>query len=222
MTDTSTVDPYALSSGLIDDFDGTVSEAYFGTDAAYNNGDTVLLVLELSTDDPDHPQETVKLSTGTGWTIEGQGASIVSESGKARSFNKNSRVGQVIAAALNIGAGDAMRAKGTPMEASTWAGLSFHWNRVELVGFNGETKEALLPTAFLGDEGGTQTTTTAAAAPATGEVDAATRAKLIMLAKSSADHGAFVDAALVMDGIAANAAAVDLIVDEAFFTSAKG
>jgi len=38
-----TYDAYELSSGLIDDFDGTITEAYFGTDAAYNDGDTVLL-----------------------------------------------------------------------------------------------------------------------------------------------------------------------------------
>lgn len=207
-------DPYALSTGLIDDFDGTITEAYFGTDAAYNDGDTILLILEISTDDPDRPSITEKLSTGTGWVIENSGANIVSENGKPRKFNQNSRVGMVLAAALAAGAGDIMRGKGTPMDAATWTGLAFHWDRVKIKGFNGEEKEVLLPTSVLGEVG-------SSSAPASTGVDPATRAKLTVLAKKSADYGTFVEAALEMDGIAANSDAVDLVVDEAFFAAAN-
>ena len=37
-------------------------------------------------------------------------------------------------AALRAGAGDAMRSKGIPMEAATWQGLTFYWERVEIKG----------------------------------------------------------------------------------------
>jgi len=213
-----TYDAYELSSGLIDDFDGTITEAYFGTDAAYNDGDTVLLILEISTDDPDRPSITEKLSTGTGWVIENQGANLVSENGKPRKFNKNSRVGLVLAAALQAGAGDIMRSKGSPMDAATWTGLGFHWDRKSIEGFNGEKKDVLLPTAVLGDSA----TTSSAPVVASGGVDAGTRAKLTVLAKKSDSYDAFVEAALEMDGVAANSDAVDLVVDEAFYAAANG
>lgn len=220
MTDT-THDPYSLSSGLIDDFDGTVTEAYFSTDAAYNDGGTVLLILELATDDLDRPTETLKLSTGTGWAIEDQGRRIVSESGKPRSFNKSSIVGGFLGAALGCGAGDVMRAKGNPMEAATWQGLSFHLNRVMVKGYDGTEKERLLPTAFIG--GGAVPASTNTTTPAsTGEVSAATKGKLTALVRSTADRDAFMDSAFNTPEFANDQAAIELILDEGFYAEAKG
>jgi hypothetical protein len=211
MTDTTT-DPYALSSGLIDDFDGEITEAYFGTDANYNSGDSVLLILELKTNVEDKPSETLKLSCGSGWAIENGGRNIVKEQGKAQ-FNKNSRVGLVLGAAIQAGALDVMKAKGSPLEAATWQGLAFHWERVDVKGFDGETKQVLLPTRFLGG---------ATAAKEEPALSPALQAKLLVLAKNSADFGAFVDAALEVDGVTGSAEAIALVTDEGFFNSAKG
>lgn len=211
-------DPYALSSGLLDDFDGAITEAYFGTDAAYNNGDTVLLILELATDDADKPQETLKLSTGTGWVIENNGKNIVSENGKPRAFNKNSRIGMVLAAALTSGAAETMRGRGTPMEAATWQGLSFHWNRTNITGFDGESREVLLPTKFNGEGN----TTTASGSSTTTGLSDALRAQLTAAAAKAADHSEFIDAAFNIDGVMGNTEATELVVDPAFFNSVKG
>lgn len=222
MTTATEYDPYSLSSGLIDDFDATISEAYFGYDEKYNDGSTVLLILECTTDDLDRPTETLKLSTGTGWVIENQGRNIVSENGKPRSFNKNSVVGGFLASALNVGAGELMRSKGTPMEAATWRGLSFHFNRVMVAGFDGSEKERLLPTAFIGGGAVPASTNTAAPTASTAEVSAATRGKLTALVRSTADRDAFMDSAFNTPEFANDQAAIELILDEGFYAEARG
>lgn len=216
-------DAYSLSSGLLDDFDGTVSEAWFATDAAYNDGSTVLLILDLATDDPDRPQETLKLSTGTGWVIEDSGRRIVAESGKNRSFNKSSVIGGFLQAALEAGAGETMRARGIPMEAATWQGLKFHFNRVDVVGFDGEKKERLLPTGFLGADGGAVAGGAAPAAQGSSdEVSPALRAQLTVAAKKAEDQSAFIDAAFQIDGVVDSAAAVALVTSDEFYNQARG
>lgn len=221
---TTTYDPYALSSGLLDDFTGEITEAYFGTDAAYNSGDTVLLILELATDNPDTPTITEKLSCGTGWVIENQGASVASENGRNRNFNKNSRVGLFLAHAAEAGALDTLRGRGTPMEAKTFQGLTFHWNRKPITGYDGQVKDVLLPSEFLHDGKAAVSSNGNGngSAPAESGVSAALLAKLKAAAKKAADHSEFIDAGFAIDGVTGNAEAEALVVDEAFYTEHHG
>lgn len=218
MSTATEYDPYAVSSGLADDFDAYISGSIYGTDAAYNGGDTVLLILDLDTDDADWPQVTEKLSTGTGWEIVDGGMTIKSENGKDRNFNKNSRAGMFLTAALAAGAGDELRKRGTPFQAATFEGLGFHWNRVKVKGFDGEEKEILTPTKFLGVKGGAAASTPAANSGG----DVKTKALLKAAAKKADTHAEFIDAAFAIDGVVGNAELEALVIDEAQYVELKG
>ncbi len=218
MTDTA-VDPYGLSTGLLSDFSGRITEAYFGYSTGnYTDADgnpVIVLTLEIDTDNPDKPHITENFSVGANWAIEDGGKKLVRERGKNQ-FSDTSRAGELLAYALKSGAGDVMKKKGIPMEAATWQGLSFYWERVDITGRDGTVKQRLLPTKF---EGGVDTSTASGpAATPTSNVDGATLAKLIGIAQTSADHDTFLDRAFTeIDSLGSNQAAVELVASGTFF-----
>lgn len=210
-------DAYSLSSGLPSDFDFNITEAAFVTDSRYNDGNTVLLKLEGTTDHPDAATYDMLLSCGTGWEIVGRGEAIQSENGKARNFNKNSGMGLFLDRAIKAGALDTLRKRGVPQTAATWAGLGFHMDLEEIDRGDYGKKDVLLPTAFLGEGGaaapagkGTPTTDDAG-------VPKAVIAKLKSAAKKAADYAEFVDAAFAIDEVNANPEAAALAADEEFY-----
>jgi hypothetical protein len=224
MTDTSVEhDPYALSTGLPDDFSGTITEAYFAADTGFTQDGSAVTVLQLSvaTGLPDNPVETLKVSCGSGWEIEDQGGRVVRVGTEKQQFNQSSNMGILIAHAIKAGALDTMRSRGVPQEAKTWEGLTFHWNRLTLPGRDGtESKPKLLPTKFLGVNGGTSTPAPAAAADSA--VSPLILAKLKKAARDSASYDEFMVAGFEIEGIDDNQAAIDLITSEAFYSENHG
>lgn len=229
-------DPFTPETGLIDDFDFAVDSAWFTTDAAYNDGETLLLKLNGPTDNPDQPETTLQYSCGNGWEASDGGKVAVREDGKKRRFNQSSGIWKLVEAAMNAGAGDVLRSRGTPMEASMWSGLRFHMKRVEQGEGQYKTTRPL-PVQFLGvvgegqaSAGGAQAAGVGAgAAPAASSASAngagmskVLEAKLKKLARDSATHEDFIVAAFEMDGVDGNADAERAVVDEAFFNAAKG
>lgn len=201
-----TFDPWQLASGLVDDCDVVIKDAYFAFDPQYNNGETLLLKWEVTTDDADTPETTIMFSTGSGWETRDKGATAVREDGKQKGFSKQSGIGMLVSAAIECGAGDVLKSRGTPMEAAMWKGLSFHMKR-KTVSFGGDIKdtERMLPTEFKGD-GGSGTSNKAATsnnAPTTveagtnggGGLSAKLKVDLMKLAKDCADHDTFVERA---------------------------
>lgn len=203
-----------FSSGLIDDFDGTITDAYFGTDSAYNDGQSVLLILDVATDDPDTPQITEKLSVGTGWNIVDGGAAIEHDKGK-EVFNKSTRLFGFVKAAHDAGARFTLPSL---RQAATYKGLGFHWLRQKVEGFNGESKEVLLPSALLA---GAAAAPAAAASPSSEVVSPALVAKLKVAAKAAADWSEFIDKAYAIDGVAGNAGAEAMVTDEDTFNALR-
>jgi hypothetical protein len=225
-----TFDPFSPETGLIDDFDFTVDSAWFTTDAAYNNGETLLLKLNGPTDNPDQPETTLQYSCGSGWEAEDNGKRAVREDGKRRRFNQSSGIWKLVDAAMNAGAGDALRSRGTPMEASMWVGLRFHMKRVEQGEGDFKTTRPL-PVSFLGTVGEGSAAAAPAAASSTPAPTAAANGaglskvleiKLKKLAKEAATHEDFIVAAFELDGVDGNADAERAVVDEAWFLAAKG
>lgn len=222
-------DPFSPETGLIDDFDATVTSAFFTTDAAYNDGETLLLKLECETDNPETPETILQYSTGNGWEAADNGKKAVREDGKRRRFNQQSGIWKLVEAAMNAGAGDALRSRGTPMEASMWVGLKFHIKRVEMGEGQYKTTRPL-PVSFLGVVGeGANGSAPAAPAPAGADpasngagLSKVLEAKLKKLARDSASHEDFIAAAFDLDGVDGNADAERAVVDEAFFNAAKG
>lgn len=229
---TDDLDLFTPETGLIDDFDFTVDSAWFTTDAAYNDGETLLLKLNGPTDNPDQPETTVQYSCGNGWEAADNGKQAVREDGKKRRFNQSSGIWKLVEAAMNCGAEDVLRKRGNPMEASMWQGLKFHMKRVEQGEGQFKTTRPL-PVQFLGEVGegqasapsGTAPVTESAPAPASTNgagLSKVLEVKLKKLAKESADHESFIVAAFELDGVDGNADAERAVVDEAWYLAAKG
>jgi hypothetical protein len=222
---TDEFDPFTPETGLIDDFDFTVDSSWFTTDAAYNDGETLLLKLNGPTDNVENPEVTLQYSCGNGWEASDNGKVAVREDGKKRRFNQGTGIWKLVEAAMNAGAGDVLRKRGTPMEASMWSGLKFHMKRIEQG--EGQYKATRpLPVSFLGvvGEGSAPTAPAAAPAPAASNGSGLSKvleAKLKKLARDSASHEDFIAAAFDLDGVDGNADAERAVVDEDFFNAAK-
>lgn len=156
-------DPWQLTSGLPDDFDFTINDSFFEFDPNYNDGQTLVLKLE-GVGDGEVGEQTLMFPCGDGWETPDKGQTAQREDGKRKGFNKSSGYGLLIGAAVECGAGDALRVKGSPMQAGIWRNERFHMKRSE-IDYGGEIgkKERLLPTTYLGAVGAGA----AAAAPAT-------------------------------------------------------
>ena len=225
-------DPFTPETGLIDDFDFTITSAFFTTDSAYNDGETLLLKLEGETDNAELPETILQYSCGNGWEAADGGKVAVREDGKRRRFNQQSGVWKLVEAAINCGAEDALRKRGTPMEASMWVGLRFHIKRVEQGEGQYKTTRPL-PVQFLGEVGEGQASApsgASSAAKSTSSTPTTNGAglakpleiKLKRLAKESASHEDFIIAAYELDGVDGNADAERVVVDEEWFLAAKG
>lgn len=154
---------WELESGLLDNYDFEVTDAYFATDPRYQGGETWLLHWEgqATTEEGNVQDHTLIIGLGQGWTSEDGGKTVVHEKGKEK-FNQSSRYGRVIARCSKPEAdnylGDDCRrvlvSRGTPREAAIWNGLKFHIDRETIKFGKGlDDREWELPTAFIGVAG---------------------------------------------------------------------
>lgn len=148
-------DPFETYDGLPDDFDGTITEPYFGYDTDYMGGDKLALMFTLVSAELEAPEKML-FGTGKDWEPDKTPrGSRIDRKGK-QSFHKNSGCGVLLDAMKAAGAIDAMRkSDAIPMEAAMYDGLSFHWERKEFTYDLDEGKKVtsrLLPTKFLGVE----------------------------------------------------------------------
>jgi hypothetical protein len=172
-----------FETGLLDDFDFTVTSAKFAPDARYQNGEALLLQLEGTTDSLDVPETHVWFSVGKGWVSKDGGRTTVHESGKPdKRYNGNSQIARLITRCLNdFNIGDVLDARGNMYLADTWVGLRFHM-KSEIMDYGSgiDPKSKVMPVAYLGTvEEGAAGAPTAAATPApAGETGAEKIARL--------------------------------------------
>lgn len=166
-----------------------ITSGSFNYDAAYNNGESLVFILE---GDCDHPvwQETVLYSIGAGWETDDN----VTVTGRD-AFNGNSNYARFFKAALETDAADIIMERGTPDDASIWEGLIFGMERKPYKGFDGEDKFLLVPTSFIG-EAGSKKKAKAKAKPKRSNNGEVSRKDLKKLAKKYDDHDDFVEAVL--------------------------
>ncbi len=235
MSDTKVFDPWELSSGLPDDFNGKVQDQFFGTDAEYNDGKTLILKLEVLTDDPEIGEAgvtTLMFPCGTGWEAMDNGKRCQREDGKDKKFNVQSGVGLLVKHAIEAGAGDVLKGKGTPMHADIWHGMDFHWQRKEFSWKDGgetRTYNRTLPVKYNGVGGGpvasspsTSAAPAAASTPSAASngspaIDGKVKAKLRVLAReiktAGGTHDTFVERAFgEVEGVNGDAAAEDAVM----------
>lgn len=233
-------DPFKLETGLPSDYVGKVEDAYFGTKADYNDGQDLLLLMEVQTEDleiGDGGKTTIQYTCGKDWEAYEKGAKARREDGKNKGFNENSGVGQLVKAAIQCGAGDVLRKRGGvdgPRDAGIWKGLTFRFERKEFSAeIDGEkrTWARMLPTEFKGEGGSVSTTsststtsgvaTAVVAAPSNGaaaasvvSLDPALKAKLIARARKAESHDQFIELAYSeIPELSGNTAAEDAVMD---------
>lgn len=239
--DISLDEAWETESGLLDDYTGTIQRAWFATDARYNDGNTIMLHLEIATTDPETPEVTEKYPVGGGWDSPDGGASVVHEKGKQK-FNKNSALGKIVDRVTDSDgvlhdAAAVLRGRGRPTTAAIWEGLTFQFKREEF-DYGGDIgkRARVMPVKFLGENAqpalalvDAPAATTAPAAPVaettSPDVDPVVAAKLRAAAKSADSHQAFLDAALEIDGVLTNESLMASLVDDSdsgFYALAQG
>ena len=159
-----TLEDMELETGLADDFDGAITDACFEVReqyAAISGTQDPMLILTLESPELDSSAETA-FYTGAAkqWEIGKGGQEITSaKNPDSHRFNMNSRAGTLVSRMFQlVGEGDKKKgqefflAKGHYMtEAPFYTGLSFHWKREKMSTVGGETRDVLMPNAFLGE-----------------------------------------------------------------------
>lgn len=226
-------DPWALSSGLVDEFTADVKDAIFAFDPEYNDGETLVLKLDIQSDDAEVGREgngsdTILYPMGKGWETGDKGKTTRHESGKAKNFNSSSGYGLMIASALEVEAlSDVLKKKGGPTDSAIWKGLNLDFKRVEhpyVMDGEARTRRVLhvvgynAANAAKGAKGAKADTATAAA-PA---ISAKLKLQLKNLAKSATDHDDFIEKAITdVEGVSGDDAVEAMVMDEAWFESLR-
>ena len=225
MADNATVNEWETESGLPDDFDGIITEAWFGplyskdqSVVLDNDGNpTVNLHWKMASPDIDLGEQSIAWSIGSGWTPDDKGAGVTHSNPNKVKFNNNSILGRALDR-LRVDLKVDMRPFGSPRQAATYVGLAFHLKREKIEFVGGAERgirpsiEHLMPVVFLGKDvdlsaskaaGGSAPAAVAPAANAgespNGTTDAMS-SKLVTLAKAM-DEDAFQQAALKVDGV---------------------
>lgn len=126
-TTTDEFDPWSTETGLVTDYEGTVVDAWFGTDAKVGGRTTLIAFWKVNTNDPDNPEVEERWSMGPDWASYDGGSSAEHPKGDRKRFNKNSQYGHLIDKAIECGAGEALAATGlTPRSADVWKGTKWY------------------------------------------------------------------------------------------------
>lgn len=212
-----------LGDGLPDDFDGTITSAYFGTDATYQSGEQVCLIVEIESPELEKPERKL-YSVGKGWETQNKGTKVVHESGRDdKNFNKNTSIGRVITAIASdpdsIAAFDAHG--GDVNVAASWEGLKCHWERKEFGAMNDKPIVVLVPTKVYGGAGKSNGTK-AKTEDKGGAISGLLKAKLTKLAKDSGDADTFLMAAFELAEVDGDAGVQAELMDGSFYAAAIG
>jgi hypothetical protein len=144
-----------LELGVLDNYDFTITKAYFAPDQGYADGDVLLLQLYGKTNDPEYPETHIWLPLGKGWKSTDGGKTARHQSGdETRFFTKSSLIGTWIKRMIvDFGMEPVLEESGRddPRVAASWVGLKFRIKR-ETVTYEGldSSGPKSMPVAFLG------------------------------------------------------------------------
>lgn len=242
----ATAEDWELGSGLA--LDGATAEITGARFTIDNNYSAEAVVLELTFTDEESGETQAQLySVGKNWEIGDKGNTITG----GKKVNATSGYGRWIHSAVEADMGDLLIGRGTPREADIWLGLKVVLTSIEFETMNPTTKEkknrSMIVIESLAEGSTTETVAVAAkgkgkAAESTAKGAAKGKGKAAdeevpeellkalrkLAAKTVAndgDHGAFVDAALDIDGVPENRAAMRAAQDkgaDSIWSSAGG
>ncbi|MCL6558025.1 MAG: hypothetical protein K6U74_04335 [Firmicutes bacterium] len=147
--------PWETESGLPDDFNLTITEAWFAKDARYKDGEVLLLHWQGTVEKDGEEEELenpIIFPCGSGWDSYDGGKTAEHEKGRKR-FIGSSVYGRLIDRCVkDLGMMDLMLKRGDPKAAKVWVGLKFHLKREKIeFGSKLEPIERLMPDKFLGE-----------------------------------------------------------------------
>lgn len=124
-----TRDSWATDTGLLDDYDITVDEAWFGEDEEGDDGRIFLFLrgTAVTDDGEEHEDHTERYSTGKNWEVVEDGDEVENATGRQR-FNQNAGLGRLINALVGLGEDEAefLSKRGDTFQAKTYRGLTMH------------------------------------------------------------------------------------------------
>lgn len=237
------------SAGGFDQFDFEVTNAFFAIDEKYSaasGADTHFLVwegissvenYEQMTRDGFHPKWALDPDFVT---LDG-GATVVSQSGKAKIGRAAARMMSSAAAAVGeVGVKDTPQdpfagPDGMSRIAATWVGTKWHMKEIEREFGNGMKARDLLPVAYLGKSGAPVAAAPApvaaavpavAPAPAVAPVAAATptvdlRSQVVAVANSVSEFSEFVTQAMSIPGVTSDPSLITAISNPAGIWTTK-
>jgi len=128
---------WETDSGLLDDFDYEVDEAWFGEDEESDNNDgrIFLFLRGTAVDDAgeEHEEHRERYSTGKNWEVVDDGTEVENATGR-NVFNRNAGLGRLINALVALGDDEAafLQKRGQAYEAETFDGLVMHMESMEV------------------------------------------------------------------------------------------
>ncbi|MGI0133461.1 MAG: hypothetical protein ACREBW_00685 [Candidatus Micrarchaeaceae archaeon] len=186
---------WETESGFRENYDLIVYHSYFATDAAYQDGQVILLHWE-GVDAGDNEAVSERFAVGSGWNSNDGGISVFHESGnKNRRFNANSIYGRIINwAKTNPELMTLLAERGNERTAGVWQDLKFHIAPIELdFGKRMEARIRNMPTQYLGQVdddgnviGGSSEPATVAEPPALSRQEKAAKLRAEVAARQSA------------------------------------
>lgn len=142
----------ASGGGLFDEGTLTITKARFGYDAGYDDGDSLVLILEGTS--PDFDDEVRQLySIGNGWDAEDKGKKVVG----LEEFNESTNYAVFFTTAISkkVGGGELLSKRGYPDDATIWEDTIWEMKRQDVErdwgGDDGKRiSKVVLPTKYIG------------------------------------------------------------------------
>jgi len=202
-------DAYSFTDGLVTEYQGKITDAYFTYDDSYNDGESLLLKLEIQTDNSelgDGGAVIEQYPVGKGWETTDKGKTASREDGKPRALNKNSGVAVLVTSAIEAGAAAELKSRGIPTDSAIWPGLEFTFARKEFTfKVDGEERSygRMLITEYHGQGIGAKTAVTetpGTAGKPSGPINPKVKIALKKLALECDTHDEFIERAFVEVG----------------------
>lgn len=222
-------DPWKTSTGLVDEYTGTIVDAQFGFKPEYQNGTRLLLMLDINTGDPSIGEGGIaseQYPVGDGWDTHDGGKTAVHSSGQDKNFNNASGIGLLLNSIIDAGGLGVLQATGvTPDHAACWIGGRYNFERKQFESKMNDGKEVKwnrMLVVSLAPEGGAATPAPApAAAPvaapaASAPAAAAAPAPAPVAGAGGADHAIPVTTKAKLKTIALASDTHDAFVEKAF------
>jgi len=213
------VDDWGTTSGLLDDFDLKVKNAWYGPDEESDNQEKIFLFLSgpAYQDGEEIDEEySERFGTGKGWEVVDEGAAVEHGSGRNK-FIRSSGVGRLIDTAVGLGddVAELLGSRGAPYEAKVFDGLTIHFERRVVSKWKNDDGDEIvwempLPTSIVATKskvkgkgkakgkgkGKGHAKASSSSKPKADVSEKALRRKLLKLADDYEDFDEFVDAAL--------------------------